>query len=253
MTCSRVTRRSRGPGGAPDHGRRHERPRVARGREPGPRRAERPASVARYGGDLLRGPALCRGTHPRKGGRHVLSLPQLHGCTPWKDAMGLSHWVRRSVGPDRRDVAGMGGHGVVRVGLLGRARAGRVQICCKGAPRPDRPREEPQNINDSPPALRCDGGLCNRFGQTAPPRAPGRSAAGRAALSWSVSARSRPARRGTRRHHRINSPGRRTTRTTTPTPHRNTPGVPARKTHHAPWERTITTSLPRKSEQTPAE
>ena len=31
------------------------------------------------------------------------------------------------------------------------------------------------------------------------------------------------------------------------------PGVPARKTHHAPWERTITTSLPRKSEQTPAE
>ena len=44
MTCSRVTRRSRGPGGAPDHGRRHERPRVARGREPGPRRAEPRAS-----------------------------------------------------------------------------------------------------------------------------------------------------------------------------------------------------------------
>ena len=82
---------------------------------------------------------------------------------------------------------------------------------------------------------------------------PGRSAAGRAALSWSASAQSRPARRGMRRHHRINSPGRRTTRTTTPTPHRNTPGVPARKAHHAPWERTITTSLPRKSEQTPAE
>ena len=87
--------------------------------------------------------------------------------------MGLSHWVRRSVGPDRRDVAGMGGRGVMRVGLLGRARAGRVQICCKGAPRPDRPREEPQNINDSPPALRRDPGLCNRFGQTTPPRAPG--------------------------------------------------------------------------------
>ena len=48
-----------------------------------------------------------------------------------------------------------------------------VQICCKGAPRRDRPREEARNINDSPPALRCDGGLCNRFGQTAPPRAPG--------------------------------------------------------------------------------
>ena len=128
-----------------------------------------------------------------------------------------------------------------------------VQICCKGAPGRDRPRMKARNINDSLSALRRDGGLCNRFGQTAPPRAPGRSAAGRAALSWSVSARSRPARRGTRRHHRINSLGRRTTRTTTPTPHRNTPGVPARKTHHAPWERTITTSLPRKSEQTPAE
>ena len=137
-------------------------------------------------------------------------------------------------------------------GLGGPVR-GRVQICCKGAPGRDRPRMKARNINDSLSALRRDGGLCNRFGQTAPPRAPGRSAAGRAALSWSVSARSRPARRGTRRHHRINSLGRRTTRTTTPTPHRNTPGVPARKTHHAPWERTITTSLPRKSEQTPAE
>ena len=27
-----------------------------------------------------------------------------------------------------------------------------VQICCKGAPRPDRPREEARNINDPPPA-----------------------------------------------------------------------------------------------------
>ena len=111
MTISRVTRRSRGPGGAPDHGRRHERPRVARGREPGPRRAERPASVARYGGDPLRGPALCRGTRPRKGGRHVLSPPRLRGCTTWKGAMGLSHWARRSVGPAslrRRGWAGAG-------------------------------------------------------------------------------------------------------------------------------------------------
>ena len=137
-------------------------------------------------------------------------------------------------------------------GLGGPVR-GRVQICHKGVSRRDRPRAEARNINDSLSALRRDGGLCNRFGQTAPPRVPGRSAADRAALSWSASARSRPARRGMRRHHRINSPGRRTTRTTTPTPHRNTPGVPARKAHHAPWERTITTSLPRKSEQTPAE
>ena len=48
-----------------------------------------------------------------------------------------------------------------------------VQICCKGAPGRDRPREEARNINDSLPALRRDPGLCNRFGQTAPPRAPG--------------------------------------------------------------------------------
>ena len=34
--------------------------------------------------------------------------------------------------------ARMGGRGVVRMGLLGRSGAGRVQICCKGAPRPDR-------------------------------------------------------------------------------------------------------------------
>ena len=47
-----------------------------------------------------------------------------------------------------------------------------VQICCKGAPGRDRPREEARNINDSLPASRCDPGLCNRFGQLAPPRAP---------------------------------------------------------------------------------
>ena len=48
-----------------------------------------------------------------------------------------------------------------------------VQICCKGALRPDRPGAEPRNINDSSRASRPDGGLCNRFGQTAPPRARG--------------------------------------------------------------------------------
>ena len=48
-----------------------------------------------------------------------------------------------------------------------------VQICCKGAPGRDRPRMKARNINDSPPALRRDPGLCNRFGQTTPPRAPG--------------------------------------------------------------------------------
>ena len=58
-----------------------------------------------------------------------------------------------------------------------------VQICCKGAPGRDRPREEPRNINDSPPALQLDPGLCNRFGQTAPPRAPGGTASSRTATA----------------------------------------------------------------------
>ena len=49
---------------------------------------------------------------------------------------------------------------------------GRVRICCKGVSRQDRPREEARNINDSLPASRRDPGLCNRFGQPAPPRAP---------------------------------------------------------------------------------
>ena len=47
---------------------------------------------------------------------------------------------------------------------------GLVQICCKGAPGRDRPREEARNTNDPPPVLRFDPGLCNRFGQPAPPR-----------------------------------------------------------------------------------
>ena len=48
-------------------------------------------------------------------------------------------------------------------------RWGRVQICCKGAPGRDRPREEARNINVSSRTLRRDPGLCNRFGQPAPP------------------------------------------------------------------------------------
>ena len=48
-------------------------------------------------------------------------------------------------------------------------RWGRVQICCKGAPGRDRPREETRNINVSSRTLRRDPGLCNRFGQPAPP------------------------------------------------------------------------------------
>ena len=77
-------------------------------------------------------------------------------------------------GRDRHD----GADGRARLwcgwGSWDRLGRGRVQICCKGAPGRDRPREEARNINDSPPALRLDPGLCNRFGQTAPPRPPGR-------------------------------------------------------------------------------
>ena len=136
---------------------------------------------------------------------------------------------------------------------LGGPGRGRVQICHKGVSRRDRPRAEARNINDSLSALRRDGGLCNRFGQTTPPRAPG--GAPRVGLrSRGAPPRGR-ARRDAGRGGTIEStpPGggrrgpRRRPRTGTP------PGVPARKTHHAPWERTITTSLPRKSEQTPAE
>ena len=55
-----------------------------------------------------------------------------------------------------------------------------VQICCKGTPRRDRPREKARNINDSSRALRLDPGLCNRFGHDpAPdrPRSPTRTTA----------------------------------------------------------------------------
>ena len=66
-----------------------------------------------------------------------------------------------------------------------------VQIGHKGGPRRDRPRTKAQNINDSPPVLRLDPGLCGRFGQPAPPRAPGRAAAGRTATAAGL----RPAER----------------------------------------------------------
>ena len=52
-------------------------------------------------------------------------------------------------------------------GGLGRDR---VRICCKGAPRRDRSWMKARNINVSLSALRRDRGLCNRFGQSAPPR-----------------------------------------------------------------------------------
>ena len=72
---------------------------------------------------------------------------------------------------------------------------GFVQICCKGAPRPDRPREEARNINDPPPASRLDRGLCNRFGQPAPPWAPGGVVMGRTATTTGAPTTARSAGR----------------------------------------------------------
>ena len=79
-------------------------------------------------------------------------------------------------------------------GSWGSPGRGRVRICCKGAPGRDRRREEARNINDSPPAPRLDPGLCNRFGRTAPPRAPARTAAA-AITPASGSTRPAPGRR----------------------------------------------------------
>ena len=78
--------------------------------------------------------------------------------------------TRRPSPQPRSTMAAPGPAGAVRSrrggwGSWGGPGRGRVQICCKGAPGRDRPREEPRNINDSLPALRRDPGLCNRFGQ----------------------------------------------------------------------------------------
>ena len=86
---------------------------------------------------------------------HRIPPPSMTNASPPPDPEGYSGVVR-----------------VVLVGLVGLAGAGRVQICHKGAPRQDRPRMKPRNINDSLPAFRLDSGLCGRFGQPAPPRAP---------------------------------------------------------------------------------
>ena len=77
--------------------------------------------------------------------------------------------------PVRKVILGSSGWG--GWGLWGRPGRGRVQICHKGAPRRDRPRMKPRNINVSSRSLRPDRGLCGRFGQLAPPRAPWRTVA----------------------------------------------------------------------------
>ena len=71
-----------------------------------------------------------------------------------------------------------------------------VQICCKGAPGRDRPREEARNTNDPPHAPRLDPGLCDRFGQTAPPRAPERATTTGAPTTSRAPRERRPSPRG---------------------------------------------------------
>ena len=96
---------------------------------------------------------------------------------------------------------------------------GRVQICCKGAPGRDRPREEARNINDSPPALRRDRGLCNRFGQPAPLRPSRRASASRTATMTGAPTAGRSPRKGHRPARTRSGPARaaRTARRRAPT------------------------------------
>ena len=105
------------------------------------------------------------------------SQPGSTPCTSWPASAGTRACTprreRRSAGLDRCGGAVRMGARWCGWGSCGGPGRAVVQICCKGPPGRDRPREEPRNINDSHPALRRDGGLCNRFGQTAPPRAPG--------------------------------------------------------------------------------
>ena len=78
--------------------------------------------------------------------------------------------VRARVAPRvRARRLGRGSGAGAGAGCVGR---GHVRICCKGTPSRDRRREEARNINDSLRAPRRDRGLCNGFGQPAPPRSP---------------------------------------------------------------------------------
>ena len=86
--------------------------------------------------------------------------------------LGLSRQELWSAGPDRLS----GGNGRARRrcawGSWGGPRRGRVQICCKGVPGREKRRMKARNINGSSREPRLDPGLCNRFGQTAPPADP---------------------------------------------------------------------------------
>ena len=99
----------------------------------------------------------------RSGARTPLRL------RPYCDSGAVGFLLRlphtRSVGPASLRRRGWAGAVWCGWGSQDGPGRGRVQICCKGAPDRDRPRMKARNSNDSPPALRRDRGLCNRFGQ----------------------------------------------------------------------------------------
>ena len=128
---------------------------------------------SRKGGVERRGRGRCRG----RGGP---GLSGARGCSRTGETVGgLLRQVRGTRRISGLDVSARSSWGGLWCGWgsWGEPGRGRVRICCKGVSRRDRPRAEARNINVSLPVLRLGPGLCNRFGQTAPPRAPARTAA----------------------------------------------------------------------------
>ena len=128
---------------------------------------------SRKGGVERRGRGRCRG----RGGP---GLSGARGCSRTGETVGgLLRQVRGTRRVSGLDVSARSSWGGLWCGWgsWGEPGRGRVRICCKGVSRRDRPRAEARNINVSLPVLRLGPGLCNRFGQTAPPRAPARTAA----------------------------------------------------------------------------
>ena len=113
---------------------------------------------------VRRGPPRILGT----AGREPHGATGTTGATTPRDSPAMVRAGPRKLGPAQPRETHSRWCGRGSWGDPGR---GRVRICCKGAPGRDRHREKARNINDSPRALQRDRGLCNRFGQPAPPGA----------------------------------------------------------------------------------
>ena len=113
---------------------------------------------------VRRGPPRILGT----AGREPHGVTGTTGATTPRDSPAMVRAGPRKLGPAQPRETHSRWCGRGSWGDPGR---GRVRICCKGAPGRDRHREKARNINDSPRALQRDRGLCNRFGQPAPPGA----------------------------------------------------------------------------------